>query len=312
MALTAVSRNEKPLTERNVRLWTILAFLTIYLVWGSTFMAIRMAVQHVPPLFAAGVRFSIAGALLYGYLRWRGVARPAARDWRNLTLLSLLMFVLDYSAVFWAEQYVPSGITSVLVATTPLVTLTFEVFILRLQPFQWPLLLAVLIGFSGVSILMLQGHQQGVRLAPCLAILAGSSCWAIGSVLTRRLRLPDSKMITAGAEMLLGGATLLILSGCTGELHQFPRIDLSAALALLYLITFGSLLGFTAYMWLLARMPATRVASHAYVNPLVAVALGYFLAGESITGRTLLGTALVLGSVALTLLTENLYLFIRT
>ncbi len=301
MAVSVVSRNTEPMAGSRASLLTFLAFATIYIVWGSTFLAIRVAVQQVPPLFAAGVRFFVAGLALYLYMRWRGAPSPTLPDWRNLAILSTLMFVLDYSAVFWAEKYVPSGVTSVLVATVPLITIIFEVFVLRQQKFQWTLLLAVLVGFCGVGILMLPGHRQQLSILPCLAILFGSTSWGIGSVLTRSLRLPESKMLTAGAEMLIGGAALLILSASTGELRPFPRIPLPALVALLYLIVFGSLLGFTAYMWLLARMPATRVSSHAYVNPVIAVALGYFLAKEELTARTLIGTALVLASVGLTL-----------
>ncbi len=301
MDVTVVSNKQQSIGERRENLLTFLAFLTIYVVWGSTFIAIRIAVEHVPPLFAAGVRFFVAGAILYSYLRLRGVPSPARSHWRNLLLLSMLMFVIDYSAVFWAEKYVPSGVTSVLVATVPLTTIVFEVFVFRQQPFRWPLVFAVLIGFGGVGTLMLPSSHQQLRILPCLIVLAGTTAWAIGSVLTRSLRLPESKMLTAGAEMLIGGLVLLVLSACAGEMRPLPKIAPPAVFALLYLITFGSLLGFTAYMWLLARMPATRVSSHAYVNPVIAVALGYMIANEVVTWRTALGTALVLASVGLTL-----------
>lgn len=301
MTVTTVSQNEKPLVKSRTSLLTFVAFLTIYVVWGSTFVAIRIAVQQVPPLFAAGVRFLMAGVALYFYLRLRGVPRPTTAEWRSLALLAVLMFVLDYSAVFWGEKYVPSGVTSLIIATVPLTTILFEVFVFRLQTFQWPLLFAILLGFSGVSIVMLQGNGQQLSILPCLVILGGSVSWAVGSVLTRSLRLPESKMLASGAEMLIGGAVLLLISACAGELHPFPRISRSAAAAMVYLIVFGSLLGFSAYMWLLARMPATRVASHAYVNPVIAVALGYFIAGEVVTWKTVFGAVLVLASVALTL-----------
>ncbi|MBV9677621.1 MAG: EamA family transporter, partial [Acidobacteriaceae bacterium] len=212
MAATVVNENEKPITESRTSLLTFLAFLTIYVVWGSTFVAIRIAVQQVPPLFAASVRFLVAGTALYFYLRLRGVQRPTSAEWQNLTLLALLMFVLDYSAVFWGEKYIPSGVTSLIIATVPLTTILFEVFVFRLQAFQWPLLFAILLGFGGVSIVMLQGNGQRLSIGPCLVILGGSVSWAIGSVLTRSLRLPESKMLTAGAEMLIGGAVLLLLS----------------------------------------------------------------------------------------------------
>jgi drug/metabolite transporter (DMT)-like permease len=157
----------------------------------------------------------------------------------------------------------------------------------------------------GVSLLLIHNGAQHYGLLPCLAILAGATAWSLGSVLNRSLDLPDSRALTSGAAMLLGGGMLLALSGVFGELHPFPHVSLRGALALLYLVIFGSLLGFTAFVWLLARMPATRVSSHAYVNPVVAVALGYFVAGEAITTKMLIGTALVLASVILILRKEK-------
>jgi drug/metabolite transporter (DMT)-like permease len=283
----------------------LLAFFAIYVLWGTTFLAIRIAVQEVPPLFAAGTRFFIAGAVLYGFMRLRGRPRPTASQWRSLAIIGLLMFVAEYGPLFWAEKYVPSGIASVLEATLPLITMALEVWVFRRHRFHWPLLAAVLIGFLGVSALLFHNGERSFAILPCIAILAGATTWSLGSVLNRSLDLPDSRPLTSGAAMVLGGGMLLVLSACFGELHPFPHISLRGALALLYLIVCGSLLGFTAFVWLLARMPATRVSSHAYVNPVVAVALGYFFAGETITVRTLLGTALVLASVVLILRKEK-------
>jgi drug/metabolite transporter (DMT)-like permease len=158
---------------------------------------------------------------------------------------------------------------------------------------------AVVLGFSGVAWLLLKSGPQSFAALPCVVILAGGVAWSLGTVLTRSMPLPRSLTLGAGAQMMLGGAVLLALSWATGELHPFPHIQLRAALALVYLIVAGSLLGFTAFVWLLARMPATRVASHAYVNPLVAVALGYFVAGEVLTVRMILASALVVASVFL-------------
>ena len=154
--------------------------------------------------------------------------------------------------------------------------------------------------------LLLHSGEQNFGVLPCVAILAGATGWALGSVLNRSLDLPESRPLTAGAAMMLGGGMLLALSASFGELHPLPHVSMRAALALLYLIVCGSLLGFTAFVWLLARMPATRISSHAYVNPVVAVALGYFVAGEVVTTRTLIGTALVLASVVLILRKEKL------
>ena len=289
---------------RRLDVRVLLAFTAIYVLWGATFLAIRIAVLEIPPFFSSGVRFLTAGALLYVFMRLRGQPSPTAKEWRSIATIALCMFVATYGALFWAEQYVPSGITAVIEATLPITTVALEVFVFRQQPFRWRTLAAVALGFSGVAWLLIRNDQPFPGL-PCVVILAGGTAWSLGTVLTRSLPRPKSLPLAAGAQMMLGGAVLLALSQATGELHSFPHISLRAGLALSYLIVAGSLLGFTAYVWLLARMPATQVASHAYVNPLVAVALGYFVAGEALTTRMVLASALVLASVLLILKTPD-------
>jgi drug/metabolite transporter (DMT)-like permease len=301
MTRSTVSDSKQGKANQAFRLRVILAFFAIYVLWGTTFLAIRIAVEELPPLFAAGARFFIAGVLLYAFMRARGAVRPTPRQWRNLTIIALLMFVAEYGPLFWAEKYVPSGVVSVLAATLPILTMILEMLILRQQRMRPMLALSVLVGFAGVALLLMPGGKQHLALVPCLAILCGATTWSLGSVLTRSMELPKSRPTTAGAAMMLGGAMLLLLSAGFGEMHPFPHINLRAATALLYLIVVGSLLAFTAFVWLLAHMPATRVSSHAYVNPIVAVALGYFVAGEVITWRIVAGSALVLISVFLIL-----------
>ena len=284
----------------------VLAFFAIYVLWGTTFLAIRVAVEEMPPLFAAGARFFAAGVVLYGFMRLRGNEKPTAIQWRNLAVMGLLMFVAEYGPLFWAEKYVPSGVVSVLAATLPIITLVLEMIVLRQQQIRPMVVAATLVGFAGVAVLLLPNGRQHFGLLPCLAILAGATTWSLGSVLTRSMDLPKSRPLTAGAAMMLGGAALLAISAGFGEMHPFPHISLRGGLALLYLIVFGSLVAFTAFVWLLAHMPATRVASHAYVNPIVAVALGYFAAGEVVTMRMLAGTVLVLTSVFLILRRDKL------
>ncbi len=279
----------------------VLAFAAIYILWGTTFLAIRIAVLEFPPLFTAGLRFFIAGTLLYAYMRLRGERNPTPIEWRNLALISICMFVATYGAVFWAEQYVSSGITSVIEATLPITAIILEIFIFRTQRFEGRLFGAVLVGFCGVALLFIDNGAQHLAVIPCLAIFAGGIAWSAGAVWSGQLVLPRSKPMTAAIEMMLGGAVLLVLSATCGEMHPFPHLSLRAGLALAYLIVFGSLIAYTAYVWLLGRMSVTRVASHAYVNPLIAVALGYFAAGEIVTIRTLLSALLVLGSVSLIL-----------
>jgi drug/metabolite transporter (DMT)-like permease len=287
-----------------LRVQTVLAFFAIYVIWGSTFLAIRIAVLAAPPWFCAGVRFFVAGTVLFVFALVRGMQWPTLREWRSLAIIATLMFSMTYGALFWGEQYVPSGITSILESTLPLMTVILEVFVLHQQKFRWSVLLAMTLGICGVTLTMFKGGHSSFGtfgVFPCLVILGGSASWSLGAVLSRSLTLPKSRIVTAGAEMMLGGGMLLLLSLASGELHPFPVIPTKAVFALVYLVVAGSLVGFTAFVWLLARMPASRVASHAFVNPIVAVALGYFVASEEITPRTLLGAALVVGSVILTL-----------
>jgi drug/metabolite transporter (DMT)-like permease len=297
MIVSMVTNSEPSFTACSFKVRVGLAFFAIYVLWGTTFLAIRIAVQELPPVFAAGARFFIAGVVLFGFMRVRGASNPTVRQWRNLLVLSLLMFVAEYGPLFWAEKYVPSGVVSVLAATIPIITLVLEIFILRQQKWRMGLAAATVLGFGGVGILLLPGGQQHFPVLPCVAILCGCTTWSLGSVLSRSMELPKARPVTAGATMMLGGAILLGISAGRGEMHPLPHVTMRAALAMLYLIVFGSLLAFTAFVWLLAHMPATRVSSHAYVNPIVAVALGYFAAGEPVTMRTLGGTALVLVSV---------------
>jgi drug/metabolite transporter (DMT)-like permease len=304
MTISTVIRDVPESRGRRLDMRVLLAFTAIYVLWGGTFLAIRIAVLEIPPFFSSGVRFLIAGALLYVFMRLRGQPSPSAREWRSIATIALCMFVATYGALFWAEQYVPSGITSVIEATLPITTVALEVFVFRQQPFHWRTLAAVALGFCGVAWLLIRNDEPFPGL-PCVVILAGGVAWSLGAVLTRSMPRPKSLPLAAGAQMMLGGAVLLALSRATGELHSFPHISLRAGLALSYLIVAGSLLGFTAYVWLLARMPATQVASHAYVNPLVAVALGYFVAGEALTVRMILASALVLASVLLILKTPD-------
>ena len=209
-------------TAGSFRLRLIAAFFAIYILWGTTFLAIRIAVQELPPLFAAGVRFLIAGVVLYGFMLVKGQASPTRTQWRNLACMAVLMFVVVYGMLFWAEKYVPSGIASVLEATIPILTLILEMLIFRQQRFRWSIAVSTLLGFGGVGILLLRGNGQTYGLAPCVAVLVGSLSWSLGSVLSRSMDLPKSRPVTAGAAMMLGGAVLLALAAAFGEMRPFP------------------------------------------------------------------------------------------
>jgi drug/metabolite transporter (DMT)-like permease len=301
MADSVVSAATMERAHESYRARLFFSFFAVYVLWGTTFLAIRIAVEELPPLFAAGTRFFIAGIVLYAFMRIKGESAPTLRQWRNLGIMALFLFVAEYAPLFWAEKFVPSGIVSVLAATIPIMTLIAEAVILREKRLRPATIVATLIGFSGVAILLLRGQDRTFGLLPCIAVLAGSVCWTLGSVFNRSMDLPKSRPVTAGATMMLGGVGLFALSAGFGEMHPFPHISLRAVWALLYLIVLGSLVAFTAFIWLLGHMSATRVSSYAYVNPIIAVAIGHFWAGEPITPRILAGTALVLVSVFLIL-----------
>ena len=289
-------------TPRPHRWKTLLAFAIIYFVWGSTFLAIRIGVHEVPPLLLAGMRFFAAGIVLYAWVRATGTAAPSRREWLSITLLAVLIFLVDYGLVFWAEQRVPSGITAVMLATIPVFTALAEILILRTQRLTVRLACALLVGLAGVAVLVSRSVSLGdapIDRSGAIALVAGAISWSLASVLNRKLVLPQSKTMNSGAQMLVGGILLLLAAAIFGEFNGFhwQAVSSRAWLALAYLIVAGSIIAFTAYVWLIHHESPTKVGTYAYVNPVIAVLLGYFLAGEPLGPRTIAGTFLVLVSV---------------
>jgi drug/metabolite transporter (DMT)-like permease len=284
-----------------VSLQLILAFFAIYFIWGSTYLSIRILVETVPPLFAAGVRFSIAGFVLFVWSVMRGAPVPSRLEWRGLWLMGALMFLAAYAGLFWAEKTIPSGVASVLVATIPVWTSIFEIFVFKKAKLRASLVVAISLGLGGVVVLASNTGVGKVSLLACLAILGAEISWSFGTVLSKGLALPQSKTMSAAGQMMTGGVLLLFFSVIVGELGMKPHFSGRATAALVYLIVAGSLLAFTAYVWLLGQLPVTMVASYAYVNPVVALAIGYWLGGEVLTVRTMIGTTLILTSVLLLL-----------
>jgi drug/metabolite transporter (DMT)-like permease len=285
------------------RLATLFAFSIIYFVWGSTFLAIRIGVAEVPPFLLAALRFLVAGLVLYGWAITRGKEpQPDRRQWRSVGLLALLIFVFDYGLLFWAEQRVPSGIAAVMMALIPAFTALSEIILLGTQRLTLRLALALGIGLAGVALLMSDSLNLGgepVDRIGAMALIFAAASWSVASALARKLPLPSSKVMSSGAQMLAGGLFLAVAAIGLGELRGFDpgTVAPAAWLALLYLIIPGSIIGFTAYVWLLHRESPTKVGTYAYVNPVVAVLLGYFLADEVLDARTILGTVCVLVSV---------------
>jgi drug/metabolite transporter (DMT)-like permease len=283
--------------------WKILlAFAIVYLVWGSTFLAIRVGVHEVPPFLLAGMRFLAAGIVLFLWMLARGTPWPTRREWASAAFLAVLIFVLDYGLLFWAEQRVPSGIAAVMMATIPLFMGLFEIFFLRTQRLTLRLAIGLLVGICGVAVLMSRSGAFGetpIDGAGAAALLIAAVSFAASAILTRKLPLPASKPMSSGAQMLAGGVLLTLVSAMLGEFRGFHAAAVSATawFALIYLIVAGSIVAFTAYVWLIHHESPTKVGTYAYVNPVVAVIIGYFLGGEVIGSRTLLGTLLVLVSV---------------
>jgi drug/metabolite transporter (DMT)-like permease len=282
----------------------IAAFASIYLVWGSTYLAIRYAIETIPPFIMGGARFLISGALLYVWARYRGAPRPTRLHWRNAVIAGAFLLLGGNGAVVWAEQFVPSGLTALLVSILPFWLVIIEwVRPPRRRP-SGLVLVGLVLGFVGIIVLVGPGNVGGqgdIRPLGALVLILGSLSWAIGSFWSRDAQLPESGLMTTGMEMLGGGALLSIVGVLSGELSKLDihHVSRVSALGLLYLITFGSLIGFTSYIWLLDKVSPAKLGTYAYVNPIVAVLLGWAIAGEALSIRTVIAAAIVICAVAL-------------
>ncbi|MGD1079438.1 MAG: EamA family transporter [Candidatus Sulfotelmatobacter sp.] len=277
-----------------------LAFAAIYLVWGSTYLAIRYAVETIPPLVAAGVRHSVAGTILLAWAWARGF-RPTRAHWISGIVVGALFFLVGHGSLHWAEQYVGSGLTALLIATEPM-------FILILA---WSMgqqkinrLSALGLGLGVLGVAMLTGAEltvKGSSLLALLAVLLGSFAWSAGVVISPKLKLPTDALGRTALPTICGAVMLLAAAGLTSEFHatHWANISSKSILGLAYLIVFGSVVAFTAYTWLLQRCPPALVATHTYANPVVAVFLGWLLASEPLTMRVVLASVAILGAIVL-------------
>lgn len=297
-----VSSPRKSTTGRS-RIYTIqlaLAFAATYIIWGSTYLAIRVAVATIPPLVTAGIRHSIAGAILLAWAYARGF-RPTRAHWISGLIVGALFFLVGHGSLHWAEQYVGSGLAALLIATEPM-------FILILA---WSMgqqkisrLSAVGLGLGVIGVATLTGAEltvKGSSLLALLAVLVGSFAWSAGVVISPKLKLPSDAVGRTALPTICGAAMLLAAAGLTGEFHatHWASISLKSLLGLAYLIVFGSVVAFTAYTWLLQQCSPALVATHTYANPVVAVFLGWLLASEPLTPRVVLASAVILGAIVL-------------
>jgi drug/metabolite transporter (DMT)-like permease len=278
-----------------------LALATVYVIWGSTYLAIAVAVETLPPFWMAGIRFIISGALLYGLSLWQGAPQPTLVHWRSAALVGALLLFIGNGGVVWAEQRVGSGVAALLVSMVPLWMVVFR----WLQPGGerpvkqvWA---GVGLGLVGLALLIRPWEGGGaLDVAGVAALVVGSMSWAWGSIRSRRLDLPASPVMATGLEMLSGGALLLLFGAFAGEPAQIHLAAISgrSLLGLGYLITFGSV-GFIAYIWLLRVANPVLVSTYAYVNPIVAVFLGWMILSEPVTAKTLAAAAVIVAGVAL-------------
>ncbi len=281
----------------------IVAFAAIYLIWGSTYLAIRFAIETLPPFSMAAARFTVAGVILYAIARPRA-ERPTRLNWVSAGVVGTLLLAGGNGGVVWAEQWVPSGLAALIIATVPLWMVLFD-WLFAGGPRPSKVLLAGLVwGLCGVGLLMSStelGAQSREALLGGLVVLGASVSWAAGSIYARKARLPRSPFLSTAMQMIMGGLVLSLMAAIAGEGGQLQLSTFStkSILALVYLIVFGALIAFTAYIWLLGVSTAARVSTYAYVNPAVAVLLGWLLASERLDARAALAVLIILSAVAL-------------
>jgi drug/metabolite transporter (DMT)-like permease len=279
----------------------IAAFAAVYIIWSSTYLAIGYAVETIPPFLMAGIRFLLAGAIMYGWTRARGAAAPTRIQWRSAFIIGGLLLTGGNGGVSWAEQYVPTGLASLLVAAVPL----WVVLIDWLRPNGarpgGPTVIGVLIGLAGMALLVSQRDSGGqpIHVLGLMALIIAPICWAGGSVYSRSAKLPASPLLSTGIQMLAGGVLLMMLGTVTGEWQQLDigKISATSLLALFYLVTFGAIIAFTAYIFLLKHTTPARAATYAYVNPPLAVLLGWLFRGETLTPVMLLAAGIIVAAV---------------
>jgi len=282
-----------------------IALLALYIVWGSTYLAIRFAVETIPPFMHAALRFLISGAILYAWRRMSGDPAPTAGNWKSTAIVGTALLLGGNGLVAWAEQSVPSGIAALMISTSPFWLVLFESMRAGGTKPTWRGILGLVIGFSGVFLLIgpaeITGGEGSFETFGVILLLLAPLFWSMGSIYARGADMPKSTLLSTGMQMLMGAVALFIVSTFKGEFSGFSLGDVSARSwwGLIYLITFGSLVGFVSYGWLLHNAPVSLTSTYAYVNPIVAVFLGWLLAGEELNARIIIASAIIIGSVVL-------------
>jgi drug/metabolite transporter (DMT)-like permease len=289
-------RRAKPVVGMKVRVWIALG--TIYVVWGSTFLAIAVVVRDLPPFLAMGLRHLVAGSVLFTWVWWRrGKLDIGRKEWGAAFIFGGLLFLAGHGGLAWAQQDVPSGVAALLVGTIPL-WFAILAWIALGERLGRRAVLGLVLGFAGLALLVDPSGHEGAKPLGALVIAFGAFAWAAGSIWSRRLPLPSDTLLSAAMGMLAGGTLLAVFSAITGELDD-AHFTPEALTAIAYMVVVGSLIGFSAYVWLLKVAPASTVSTYAYVNPVIAVLLGWAFNDEVITGRTLIAGAAIVVGVAL-------------
>jgi drug/metabolite transporter (DMT)-like permease len=282
---------------------TWLALLSLYIIWGSTYLAIFFVVETIPPFIGAGIRFLISGAILFIWRRLAGDPMPTRIQWRSAAIVGLLLLLGGNGLLSWSEQLIPSGIAALLIGTVPLWLVLIEFLRPGGTKPTWQAILGLFIGFAGIAVLIgpseFTGHTQQFNMIGLLVCIAAAFIWSLGSIYSRSADLPKSALMSTGTEMLAGSIGLFFAATLTGEWKNFSiyAISQKSLDGLIYLILIGSLIGFVSYAWLLRNAPLPLVATYAYVNPLVAILLGSLLADEPLTPRTIVAAVIIIGSV---------------
>ncbi|MFN8413482.1 MAG: EamA family transporter [Anaerolineales bacterium] len=283
------------------KIW--LALIALYIVWGSTYLGIKVAIETIPPFFHAGVRFLISGLILVIWQRAAGAEMPTRKQWISTAIIGTLLLLGGNGLVAWAEQTIPSGIAALIIGSMPMFMVIAEAIRPNGIKPTWQTILGLIIGFTGIFILVGPSELSGsgLTLNPfgVIALLCACVLWASGSVYSKLADLPKASLMSTGAQMLCGSMSLFIVSLLTGELHGWnpAAVSMRSLYGLTYLITIGSIIGFGSFTWLLQNAPISLVATYAYVNPIVAVLLGFWLASEPLEPRIWVATAIIIGSV---------------
>lgn len=291
--------------QRNKGLLILVALFSVYLFWGGTYLGIKIAIETMPPFIMAGIRFISAGLILYLWARLSGTSRPNKRQWLGAVIVGVLLLLGGNGLVVWAEQLVPSGIAAILIATVPLWIIILEWMGKSQKRPNNGVIIGVLLGFAGIVVLVVNSigmpDKNSIHPVGVVALLFAALSWSLGSLYSRIVDQPDSPLLSTAMQMLVGGALLLAASLFFGEWARFDIMEISfrSYIALGYLIIFGSIVGYNAYIWLLKNAEPAWVSTYAFVNPVVAVFVGWLIAGEQLTINTLIAAAIIITSVVI-------------